>query len=406
MKSRSSVIAAGLAATIAFAGVLGASTPAYAVEQADVDAAAARLSELGAQLTEIQSSLDSASSELAQTSVDLANKQDEVNDTQAKLDTKRSELSDIMRSNYKLGASSVLDFILGSTSINDLVSRVCYMDKISEQRAEVINTVKSMEEQLKSEQAELESKQSEQTEKVVSLQSQAEDYDSRVSEASSYYNSLDSELQAQVAAAAEAEQNAAAAAAVTAVQQATEQQQEAQQAAQDTSSETQEQLKKQEESEVPDNSSSNANKNSDSEASRSDNNSKSDNSPKSETTSKTESSSSGSSYGGGGVGTALAQIGKPYAYGATGPDSFDCSGLVCYSYGYARGRTTYAMIDSLQASGNWKTDISQLSYGDLVFTSAGHVGIYLGNNTMVHAPKPGSSVCTTTVWSFYGGGSY
>ncbi len=400
MKSRSSVIAAGLAATLAFTGVLGVSTPAYAVEQADVDAAAARLSELGAQLTEIQSSLDSASSELAQTSVDLANKQDEVNDTQAKLDTKRSELSDIMRSNYKLGTSSVLDFILGSTSINDLVSRVCYMDKISEQRAEVINTVKSMEEQLKSEQAELESKQSEQTEKVASLQSQAEDYDSRVSEASSYYNSLDSELQAQVAAAAEAEQNAAAAAAVSAVQQATEQQQEAQQAAQDTSSETQEQLKKQEESEVPDNSNTNASNKSDSD------NSNSDSSTKSDTTSKSESSNSGSSYGGGGVGTALAQIGKPYVYGATGPDSFDCSGLICYSYGYARGRTTYAMIDSLQASGNWKTDISQLSYGDLVFTSSGHVGIYLGNNTMVHAPKPGSSVCTTTVWSFYGGGSY
>ncbi len=391
MNSYRPIVAAGLVAalfgTVAFAAPINA----YAVEQADVDAAAAKLAELGTQLTDIQTSLDAASEELAQTSVDLASKQDEVADTQAQLDVKRSELSDIMRSNYKLGSSSVLDFILGSTSIDDLVSRVCYMDKISEQRAEVINTVKTMEEQLKTEQAELESKQSEQTEKVSTLQSQANDYDARVSEASAYYNSLDTELQAQVAAAAQAEaEKNAATAAIAAVEQATAQQQEAQQASENVSEATQEQLKKQEDAEVP------SKDTSSSDSSSSKNNSSSNNS----------SSSSSSSYGGGGVSTALAQIGKPYVYGATGPDSFDCSGLVCYSYGYARGRTTYDMISSLQASGSWKTDISQLSYGDLVFTSEGHVGIYLGNNTMVHAPKPGSSVCTTTLWSFIGGGSY
>lgn len=397
MISRRPVVAAGLAAALFGTLAFGSPAPAYAVEQADVDAAAAKLSELGAQLADIQASLDSASEELAQTSVDLAGKQDEVADTQAQLDTKRSELSEIMRSNYKLGSSSMLDFILGSTSIDDLVSRVCYMDKISEQRAEVISAVKTMEEQLKNEQAELESKQSEQSEKVSSLQSQASDYDARVSEASSYYNSLDSELQAQVAAAAAAEQSAAATA-VTAVQQAAAQQQEAQQASESTSEETQEQLKKQEDSEVP---SKNTTTEDDSDSGNSNSGSSS-----SSNNNSSNSSNSGSSYGGGGVSSALAQIGKPYVYGATGPDSFDCSGLVCYSYGYGRGRTTYAMIDSLKASGDWKTDISQLSYGDLVFTSEGHVGIYLGNNTMVHAPKPGSSVCTTTLWSFIGGGSY
>ena len=64
------------------------------------------------------------------------------------------------------------------------------------------------------------------------------------------------------------------------------------------------------------------------------------------------------------------------------------------------------MISSLQASGDWKTDICQLSYGDLIFTDYGHVGIYLGGGTMVHAPRPGYSVCTTNIWSFIGGGSY
>ena len=45
-------------------------------------------------------------------------------------------------------------------------------------------------------------------------------------------------------------------------------------------------------------------------------------------------------------------MGKPYVLGTAGPDTFDCSGLVCYSYGYARGRTTYQMINSLKSTGD------------------------------------------------------
>jgi cell wall-associated NlpC family hydrolase len=50
--------------------------------------------------------------------------------------------------------------------------------------------------------------------------------------------------------------------------------------------------------------------------------------------------------------------------------------------------------------------MSQLSAGDLVFTSAGHVGIYIGNGYMIHAPSPGRTVCTVKIWSFIGGGTY
>ncbi|WP_322150419.1 NlpC/P60 family protein [Paratractidigestivibacter sp.] len=397
MKYRNRITVAGIAVALAGATFLGAATPAYAVNQSDVDAAASKLSELGTQLSQIQSELDDASEDLAQTSIDLAEKQDQVAATQEELSAKRKELSGLMRSNYKLGTNSLLDFILGSTSIDDLVSRVFYMDKISERRVQVIVFVKTMEEKLKTEKAELESKQAEQTEKVASLQSQANDYGARVGEASSYYNSLDAELQAQLAAAATTEQSAAATA-VAAVQQAAEQQQAAQTAAASVSEETEQKLKKQEESEVPTTTTTT------STAAESKIDAKDDSA--SNDASSSLNSSGSSSYGGGGVSTALAQQGKPYVYGAAGPGGFDCSGLVCYSYGYSRGRTTYDMISSLQASGSWKTDISQLSYGDLVFTSEGHVGIYLGSNTMVHAPKPGSSVCTTTLWSFYGGGSY
>ncbi len=384
MRIYKSVVAFGLISSLTFG--FGA-VPAFAVTQADVDSAAARLSELGGQLSDIQSQLQSATNDVVSTSQDLSDKQSEVEQTHDDLEVKKNELSEIMRSNYKQGSASTLDFILGSTSIDDLVSRVTYMDKVSKQRADVIASVKSLEEQLKQEEAELEDKQDQQSAKVELLQAQATEYDSRVSEAMSYYNSLDSELQAQVAEAAAKQNNSAVSTAVQAAKDANDRVSESKQAEQQAPSDKESKDQADHDTEnvpeptVPSN--------------------KSDSNPGNSST-----NNSASSIGGGGVSTALAQIGKPYVYGATGPNSFDCSGLVCYSYGYARGRTTGAMISSLQASGDWKTDISQLSYGDLIFTDYGHVGIYLGGGTMVHAPRPGYSVCTTNVWSFIGGGSY
>ena len=384
MRIYKSVVAFGLISSLTFG--FGA-VPAFAVTQTDVDSAAARLSELGGQLSDIQSQLQSATNDVVSTSQDLSDKQSEVEQTHGDLEVKKNELSEIMRSNYKQGSASTLDFILGSTSIDDLVSRVTYMDKVSKQRADVIASVKSLEEQLKQEEAELEDKQDQQSAKVELLQAQATEYDSRVSEAMSYYNSLDSELQAQVAEAAAKQNNSAVSTAVQAAKDANDRVSESKQAEQQAPSDKESKDQADHDTEnvpeptVPSN--------------------KSDSNPGNSST-----NNSASSIGGGGVSTALAQIGKPYVYGATGPNSFDCSGLVCYSYGYARGRTTGAMISSLQASGNWKTDISQLNYGDLIFTDYGHVGIYLGGGTMVHAPRPGYSVCTTNVWSFIGGGSY
>ena len=99
-------------------------------------------------------------------------------------------------------------------------------------------------------------------------------------------------------------------------------------------------------------------------------------------------------------------IGVPYEWGGASASGVDCSGLVCYSYGYARGRTTYDMIDSLKSTGDWKTSMDELQVGDLVFPSDGHVGIYIGGCQMIHAPYPGRTVCIASVYSFIGGGSY
>jgi cell wall-associated NlpC family hydrolase len=64
------------------------------------------------------------------------------------------------------------------------------------------------------------------------------------------------------------------------------------------------------------------------------------------------------------------------------------------------------MIASLKSTGDWKTSLSELSVGDLVFPSETHVGIYIGNGQMIHAPHPGATVTISSVYSFIGGGTY
>ncbi|MGA4850747.1 NlpC/P60 family protein [Streptomyces sp. G5(2025)] len=92
------------------------------------------------------------------------------------------------------------------------------------------------------------------------------------------------------------------------------------------------------------------------------------------------------------VSYAYKAIGSPYVWGATGPSAFDCSGLVQAAYrsaGVSLPRTTYAQI----AAGE-RIPRSALRPGDLVFFYSGisHVGMYVGNGQMIHAPNPSASV--------------
>jgi cell wall-associated NlpC family hydrolase len=87
---------------------------------------------------------------------------------------------------------------------------------------------------------------------------------------------------------------------------------------------------------------------------------------------------------------ALSRLGRPYVWGATGPDRFDCSGLTQWSYaraGVHLDRTTYQQIHN-----GIPVARSQVRPGDLVFPHAGHVQMAIGNNLVVEAPHAGASV--------------
>jgi cell wall-associated NlpC family hydrolase len=105
---------------------------------------------------------------------------------------------------------------------------------------------------------------------------------------------------------------------------------------------------------------------------------------------------------------ASTRVGSPYVWGATGPNSFDCSGLTSWAYnqaGISIPRTSQAQI-----GGGTKVAKSDLQPGDIVafYSGASHVGIYAGNGQVVHAPYSGTSVSYAPLDSmpFYGATRY
>jgi cell wall-associated NlpC family hydrolase len=92
---------------------------------------------------------------------------------------------------------------------------------------------------------------------------------------------------------------------------------------------------------------------------------------------------------------AYAQLGKPYCYAGAGPSCFDCSGLTMMAWaqaGVSMPHGSYAQQAMFPA-----VSMSQLQPGDLVFWD-GHVGIYVGSGSVLHAPHTGTVVQITPIW--------
>ena len=100
------------------------------------------------------------------------------------------------------------------------------------------------------------------------------------------------------------------------------------------------------------------------------------------------------------------QIGKPYVWGANGPNSFDCSGLVRYVYKNALGKDI-PRVSYDQSKFGQAVDKKNLQPGDLVFFDTmnkgrvSHVGMYIGNDEFIHASNPKDGVKKSKLSSSY-----
>ena len=102
------------------------------------------------------------------------------------------------------------------------------------------------------------------------------------------------------------------------------------------------------------------------------------------------------------INVAKSKLGCKYVWGAEGPNTFDCSGLTMYAYKNGAG-INIPRVSRDQARAGRYVAKSELQPGDLVFfdgnygSSINHVGIYIGNNQMIHAPKPGDVVKVSNI---------
>jgi cell wall-associated NlpC family hydrolase len=103
------------------------------------------------------------------------------------------------------------------------------------------------------------------------------------------------------------------------------------------------------------------------------------------------------------IAVAMAQRGKPYVWAAGGPNSFDCSGLTAYAFRAAGISLPHS--SRMQSQMGQPVSRDQLQPGDLVFfySPVSHVGIYIGNGQMVHAPTSGDVVKVAPLMSGFSG---
>lgn len=408
------------AVTVATAFALAACTipaqPAYAEPS---DQLQQRVNEAYAQLMSYTQELELAGNKLQEVKTNLSNVQTEIEATkteisekEAELKVAQEELSGRLSDSYKRGDASLLSVILGANDFSELFSRMFYANKIAERDQQAIDAVRAAKSELESKQEDLAKQEAEQKQLVADQQQQTDTVAARVNAQQTFYSGLDSQLKEQLA-----EEEA-----LRIAQEEYAKQQAAQQQNNGSSS---------------NNNSSNNGSNSGSNSGNAGNaggnggNTSAGNQQPSqpqtpsqpETPSKPSKPSTpdyGSDSGNAPssvVDIALAQVGKEYVYGTAGPNTFDCSGLVSYSYaqvGYSITHWSQGQFNLVQSKGHLVRSTSSLKPGDLVFwgysaTSIYHVGIYIGGGRYVHASMPGVGVVTATLntgsSTYMGGGS-
>lgn len=317
------------------------------------------VSSLQSQLTTLMGKVNTLESELIQTGEDITKAQGDLEVAQEKEKEQYAAMKKRIKYMYEAGNDSAFETLVTSEDFTDLLSKAEYVQNVHsydrKQLQEYVETkqqISDLKDSLEKDQKELESKQ-------VEYEKQGDNLNNLITSKSAEVANLDSEIQAAAEAAArEAAERAAREAAEKAAKEA-----ERQQAAASNN-----------------NAASTSNRNNTTSSSSSASvATKPSNSSSSTTTSGTNAN------GGSIVSRAYSQLGKPYVWGAYGPNSFDCSGFVsyCLTGSYSRLGTTLTFM-------GW-TRVSNPQPGDVV-TTATHCGIYIGNGQMIHAPHTGDVV--------------
>ena len=318
------------------------------------------------EVNSLQSQLQSIVSKITQLEADLTTKGEEIIQAQADLEqaqedekTQYAAMKLRIKYMYEAGDATALESLVSSEDFSDLLSKAEYVqsvhgydrDKLEEYVA-TKQKIADLKDQLETEQSQLESMQTEYETEESNLTTLIDSKQAEVAD-------LDSQIQEAAEKAAKEE----------------ERQKQLQAASQNST--------------TTNSNSGNSNSSSSSNSNKGNSSSNSSSSNKGNSSSSS-SSSSGSYVSGSTVSRAYSALGKPYVWGAAGPNSFDCSGLVSFCL-TGRYSHTYSSSDFVGL-----TKVSNPQPGDIC-VRVGHVGVYIGGGQMIHAPHTGDVVKISAV---------
>lgn len=354
-------------------------TPAHAVtaaeKQAEANAALEKLNAMQEKLDRASDAHFEAVEERKAAEARMDEAQGRIDDASSRISELQGQLGDRARSMYRSGSSTFLDLLLGSTTFQAFASNWDLLNDMNENDANMVEETKTLRAEVESEKAVYAEQRDVADKKAKEAEEVEKEANALVDQMTETYNSLSAEAAELLRQEEEAREAAAREAARRA-----EEEMRRQAEAEETAARERQQ--------------SNGGGNNDSSNDGGGNNDSSDDGSSDD---EPKPSSSGNSKpqsvsGNTVVDRAYGELGKPYAWGAVGPNSYDCSGLVsyCLTGSHSRLGTTGTFM-------GW-THVSNPQPGDICVNSH-HCGIYIGDGQMIHAPRTGDVVKVSGVHS-------
>lgn len=338
--NRKTFAAAGVSVLLAasMSPVQAFATPSSADLKAEAASVAAELTAMSDDVESAAENYNVAQRDYQQATAKVEEAQTKIDEAQGKISNLQTQLETRASAMYRQGATSYLSVLMGSSTFDDFATVWDTLNTLNTDDANLVAETKTAKQELESAKAELDDQQS----KAQSALNEASQLKQTVEQKQAALQARKDSLSSEIADAVAKEQQEALAAQAAAAQAYT-----------------------------PAASSSGS----------------------SSSSSKSSSSSSGRTYGGGSSAVSRAQncLGAPYVYGAAGPSSFDCSGLVSYaltgSYGHAYVAEDFWAMPA----------VSNPQPGDVVACSNHHCGLYIGNGQMIEAPHTGAVIRISAV---------
>ena len=354
-------------------------TPAHAVtaaeKQAEANAALEKLNAMQEKLDRASDAHFEAVEERKAAEARMDEAQGRIDDASSRISELQGQLGDRARSMYRSGSSTFLDLLLGSTTFQAFASNWDLLNDMNENDANMMDETKTLRAEVESEKAVYAEQRDVADKKAKEAEEVEKEANALVDQMTETYNSLSAEA-AELLRQEEEAREAAAREAARRAEEEMRRQAEAEEAA------------------ARERQQSNGGGNNDSSNDGGGNNDSSDDGSSDD---EPKPSSSGNSKpqsvsGNTVVDRAYGELGKPYAWGAVGPNSYDCSGLVsyCLTGSHSRLGTTGTFM-------GW-THVSNPQPGDICVNSH-HCGIYIGDGQMIHAPRTGDVVKVSGVHS-------